>query len=206
MKRKLNGRTYVPGYGSLSVTVPGAVDGWYALHDKFGKLPMADLLAPAIAYAQDGFPVSQFICRAVGGEHGRPRLLPRCGGVRERAEDLSHRRRAAGRGPDVQEPRPCAAPIRRWRQGGRDAFYKGPIAKTMDAYFRRIGGRPAALEDFAAHRGEWVEPISVNYRGYDVYEMPPNSQGAAALEMLKILEGYDLKKPWGRALPIRCIS
>jgi gamma-glutamyltranspeptidase/glutathione hydrolase len=192
MKRKLGGRSYVPGYGSLSVTVPGAVDGWYALHDKFGKLPMADLLAPAISYARDGFPVSQFIAALWAANMDNLAGSPD-------VEEFENAQRtylingsppAQGqmfRNPDLARTYQALA------IGGRDAFYKGPIAKTMDAYFRRIGG-DLRLEDFAAHHGEWIDPISVNYRGYDVYEMPPNSQGAAALEMLKILEAYDLRK------------
>jgi gamma-glutamyltranspeptidase/glutathione hydrolase len=192
MKRKLGGRSYVPGYGSLSVTVPGAVDGWYALHDKFGKLPMADLLAPAISYARDGFPVSQFIAALWAANMDNLAGSPD-------VEEFENAQRtylvngappAQGqmfRNPDLARTYQALA------TGGRDAFYKGPMAKTMDAYFRRIGG-DLRFEDFAAHHGEWTDPISVNYRGYDVYEMPPNSQGAAALEMLKILEAYDLKK------------
>jgi gamma-glutamyltranspeptidase/glutathione hydrolase len=191
MKRKLNGRGYVPYYGSLSVTVPGAVDGWYALHEKFGKLPMPDLLAPAIAYARDGFPVSQYIAALW---RANMTGLSHSADVEEfenaqKTYFVNGQPPAQGtvfKNPDLAKSYSALA------QGGRDAFYKGPLAKTMDAYFRRIGG-DLRLEDFAAHRGEWVEPVGVNYRGYDVYELPPNSQGVAALEMLQILKGYDLK-------------
>jgi gamma-glutamyltranspeptidase/glutathione hydrolase len=191
MKRKLGGRAYVPAYGSLSVTVPGAVDGWFALHEKFGKLPMSDLLAPAIAYARDGFPVSQYISALWAANMANLSGSPDV----EEFENAQHTylindeppsQGQIFKNPDLSKTYQAIA------QGGRDAFYKGQIARTMDAYFKRIGG-DLRYEDLAAHRGEWVEPISVNYRGYDVYEMPPNSQGAAVLEMLKILEGYNLK-------------
>jgi len=191
MKRKLAGRTYVPGYGSLSVTVPGAVDGWYALHDKFGKVPMPDLFAPAIAYAKDGHPVSQYIAAL-----WRANMISLSNSSDVEEFENAQKTYLINGDPPVQgqifKNPDLARTYQTIAQGGRDAFYKGSIARTMDAYFRRIGG-DLRLEDFAAHKGEWVEPISVNYRGYDVYELPPNSQGAAALEMLKIIEGYNLK-------------
>ncbi|HMI94952.1 MAG TPA: gamma-glutamyltransferase [Micropepsaceae bacterium] len=192
MKRKLGGRSYVPGYGSLSVTVPGAVDGWYALHDKFGKLPMADLLAPAISYARDGFPVSQFISALWAANMDNLSGSPDVEEFENAQKTYLVNGSPPAQGQMFKNP-DLARTYQALAVGGRDAFYKGPMAKTMDTYFRRIGG-DLRYEDFAAHHGEWTDPISVNYRGYDVYEMPPNSQGAAALEMLKILEAYDLKK------------
>ncbi len=192
MKRKLDGNNNVPYFGSLSVTVPGAVDGWYALHDKFGKLPMADLLAPAVAYARDGFPVSQFIAALWAANMESLAFSPEV----EEFENAQKTYLVNGAPPvqgQVFKNPDLARTYQALQQGGRDAFYKGVLAKTMDAYFRRIGG-DLRYEDFAAHKGEWVDPITVNYRGYDVYELPPNGQGAAVLEMLKILEGYDLKK------------
>ena len=191
MQRKLAGRAYVPGYGSLSVTVPGTVDAWYALHGRFGKLPMPDLLAPAISYAREGFPVSQYISalwRAnMVGLSSSPEV--------EEFENAQRTYLIDGLPPvhgQIFKNPDLAKSYQALAQGGRDAFYKGPLARTMDSYFRRIGG-DLRLTDFAAHQGEWIEPISVNYRGYDVYELPPNSQGGAALQMLKILEGYNLK-------------
>jgi gamma-glutamyltranspeptidase/glutathione hydrolase len=192
LKRKLGGRNTMPAFGSLSVTVPGAVDGWYALHDRFGKLPMADLLAPAIAYARDGFPVSQYIAALWEANMEGLSLSPEV----EEFENAQKTYLMNGTAPaqgQIFKNADLARTYQALAQGGRDAFYKGQLAKTMDAYFRRIGG-DLRYEDFAAHKGEWVDPISVNYRGYDVYELPPNSQGGAVLEMLKILEGYDLKK------------
>ena len=191
MKRKLAGRAFVPAFGSLSVSVPGAVDGWYALHEKFGRLPMPDLLAPAIAYAREGFPVSQFIAAL-----WRANMISLANSSDvEEFENAQHTYLINGAPPvqgQIFKNPDLARTYTLLAQGGRDAFYKGAIAHSMDAYFRRIGG-DLKLEDFAGHHGEWVDPISVNYRGYDVYELPPNSQGATALEMLKILEGYNLK-------------
>jgi gamma-glutamyltranspeptidase / glutathione hydrolase len=192
MKRKLEGSPFVPAFGSLSVTVPGAVDGWYALHDKFGKLPMPELLAPAISYARDGFPVSQFIAALWAANMAN---LSASSEVEE-FQNAEHTYLIDGEPPvqgQIFKNPDLAHAYQILAQGGRDAFYKGALARTMDAYFRRIGG-DLRYEDFAAHHGEWIDPVSVNYRGYDVYELPPNSQGAAVLEMLKILEGYDLKK------------
>jgi gamma-glutamyltranspeptidase/glutathione hydrolase len=192
MKRKVAGRPAIPPFGSLSVTVPGAVDGWYALHDKFGKLPMTELLAPAIGYARDGFPVSQYIA-ALWAANMEGLAFS------QDVEEFENAQRTylMNGNPPVQgqvfKNPDLARTYQALAQGGRDAFYKGQLAKTMDAYFRRIGGA-LRYEDFASHRGEWVDPISVNYHGYDVYELPPNGQGAAVLEMLKILEGYDLRK------------
>jgi gamma-glutamyltranspeptidase/glutathione hydrolase len=191
MKRKLGDSPFIPGYGSLSVTVPGAVDGWFALHDKFGKLSMADILAPSIAYARDGYPVTQYIAALWAANMNN---LAHSADVEE-FENAQSTFLIDGKSPvqgQIFKNPDLAKTYQTIAQGGRDAFYKGTIAKTMDAYFRRIGG-DLRYEDFAAHRGDWVEPIGVTYRGYDVYELPPNDQGVAALEMLKIVEGYDLK-------------
>jgi gamma-glutamyltranspeptidase/glutathione hydrolase len=191
MKRKLGDSPFPPGHGSLSVTVPGTVDGWYALHDKFGKLPMPDILAPAIAYAREGFPVSQYISAAWRSSISYLALSPDIEEFENALKTYLIDGLPPAHGQIFKNP-DLARTYSALAQGGRDAFYKGALARTMDGYFKRIGG-DLRLEDFAAHRGEWVEPITVNYRGYDVYELPPNDQGMAALEMLKILEGFDLK-------------
>ncbi len=180
-----HGHETVPSWGPLPVTVPGAVDGWFALHDRFGKLPMKDLLAPAIGYAREGFPVSDVI--AYYWNLSVPRLKAYPGFLEQFTRD--------GRGPrkgELWRNPNLAATLEKIAKGGRDAFYKGEIARVIDAYFKANGGF-LSYEDMAAHHGEWVEPVSVNYRGYDVWELPPNGQGIAALQMLNILEGYDLK-------------
>jgi gamma-glutamyltranspeptidase/glutathione hydrolase len=184
---------HIPPLGSLPVTVPGTVDAWFALHGKFGKLPMADDLAPAIGYAKNGFPVSQLV--ALYWKHNFAAFEKNAAMIEERDNAkatylIDGHTPAEGevfRNPDLAET------LSRIAKGGRDEFYKGGIAKTIDAYFKRIGG-DLRYEDFARHHGEWVEPLTVNYRGYDVYELPPNGQGAAVLQMLQILKGFDLKK------------
>ena len=186
-------KPHIPPLGSLPITVPGTVDAWFALHDRFGKLPMADDLLPAIAYATNGFPVTELIAKYWKGN--MEAFAKDQGLIEEKANAratylIDGHAPAEGeifRNPDLAHTLSLIA------QGGRDAFYRGEIAHTIDAYFRRIGG-DLRYADFAAHHGEWVEPLSVNYRGYDVYELPPNGQGAAVLQMLQILKGFDLKK------------
>ena len=178
------GIKYVPLHGPLPVSVPGCVDGWFALHQKFGKLPIKELLQPAINYGREGFPVSEVIAYEMdyGSEgmedfpgfaatylpNGRP---PKKGEV--------------FKNPDLSNTYEMIA------KGGRDTFYKGAIARTIDAYMKKHGGF-LSYEDLASHSSNWVEPVSINYRGYDIWELPPNGQGTAALQMLNILEGYNI--------------
>lgn len=176
----------VPSFGPLPVTVPGAVDGWFALHDRFGKLPMKQVLAPAIRYAKEGHPVAPII--AWYWQRSVPRLKEYPGFL----EQFTIDGQAPQSGQIWKNPN-LAHTLEAIAKGGRDAFYRGEIADTIDAYFRAQGGF-LRKEDLAAHHGEWVEPVSVNYRGYDVWELPPNGQGIAALQMLNILEGFDLAK------------
>ena len=184
------GITDIPAHGPLPVSVPGAVDGWFALHDRFGKLPMREVLAPTIRYARDGHPVHQTI--AYYWERSVPRLSKFPGFTEQFTID--------GRAPRTGEmwKNPYLADtLQKIADGGRDAFYKGDIARTLDAYFKANGGF-LSYEDMAAHQGEWVEPVSTNYRGVDVWELPPNGQGIAALQMLNVLEGYDFSRiPFG---------
>ena len=186
-------RAHIPSFGSLPVTVPGTVDGWFALHGKFGKLPIAEDLAPAIGYAQNGFPVSQLIAMYWKGNMAN---FEKAGAMIEETANARATYLVDGHAPaegEVFRNPDLAHTLGLIAKGGRDEFYKGSIAHTIDAYFKRIGG-DLRYEDFASHHGEWVTPLGVNYRGYDVYELPPNSQGAAVLQMLQILKAYDLKK------------
>ncbi len=186
-------KPHIPSVGSLPITVPGAVDAWFALHQKFGKLPMTEDLAPAIGYATNGFPVTELISVYWKGNMA---AFQKMSGLIEESDNARHTYMPGGHTPEQGEifKNPdLANTLMMIAKGGRDAYYKGPIAHTIDAYFKRIGG-DLRYEDFAAHHGEWVTPLTVNYRGYDVYELPPNGQGAAALQMLNILKGYDLKK------------
>jgi gamma-glutamyltranspeptidase/glutathione hydrolase len=183
--RKLNSKT-IPPRGPLPVSVPGTVDGWFELHGKFGKLPMKDLLQPAIRYARDGFPVTEVIAE---GWARNAKLLKDYPNF---AATYMPNGRAPVKGEIFRNPL-LANTLSAIADGGRDAFYKGEIAQRIEKYFRANGGYLTAA-DMAAHRSEWVEPVSTNYRGYDVWELPPNTQGIAALQMLNILEAYDLKK------------
>ena len=182
---KEHGYTKIPPYGPLPVTTPGTVDGWFALHDRFGKLPMKSVLAPAIGYARDGFPLSELI--AYYWDLSVPRLSKFPGF----AEQFTINGRGPAKGEIWKNPN-LANTLEALAKGGRDAFYKGAIAHTIADYMKAQGGF-LSYEDLAAHKGQWVEPVSTNYRGYDVWELPPNGQGIAALQMLNILEGYDLK-------------
>ncbi len=195
MKERLAelGATEIPYRGALSVSVPGAVDGWFELHGKFGNLPMIEVLAPAIKYAKNGFPVSQVIAHQWKAGMGD---LEAAGDQIEEFENFKHTFLIEGAAPgegEVFKNPDLAKTYETIARGGRDAFYKGELADVMDAYFRRIGG-PLRKADFEAHHSDWVEPVSVNYRGYDVFELPPNGQGIAALQMLNILEGFDLQE------------
>ncbi len=182
---KDQGLTRIPSHGPLPVTVPGAVDGWFELHGRFGKLPMKEILAPAIGYAREGFPVSELI--AYYWQRSVP-TLEKFPGFRETYLPGG---RAPRKGEVFRNPN-LAATLEKIAAGGRDAFYKGDIARAIAAYMKRNGGF-LSYEDMAAHKSEWVDPVSTNYRGYDVWELPPNTQGIAALQMLNILEAYDLK-------------
>ncbi|MGA9794143.1 MAG: gamma-glutamyltransferase family protein [Rhizomicrobium sp.] len=196
-KAGMEPKLHIPPVGSLPITVPGAVDGWFALHDRFGKLPMTADLAPAIHYATIGFPVTQLISLYW---KGNMHAFERSKGLIEELDNARHTYlipdanggHTPAEGEIFKNP-DLANTLSMIAKGGRDVYYKGPIAHTIDAYFKRIGG-DLRYEDFADFHGEWVEPLSVNYRGYDVYELPPNGQGLAALEMLQILKHFDLKK------------
>ncbi|EGM71700.1 gamma-glutamyltransferase [Shewanella sp. HN-41] len=183
-KLKSLGLYYLPPLGPLPVSVPGAVDGWYELHNKFGKLPMADNLAPAIHYARDGFPVSELIAYYLEGSGKKLAKFP---GFKETYMPN-------GKMPAVGEifKNPALAnTYEKIAKGGRDAFYKGDIAKSIDKYMKAQGGY-LSYEDLSTHSSDWIEPVSVNYRGYDVWELPPNGQGIAALQILKTMEPFDV--------------
>ena len=187
---KEHGYTAIPAHGPLPVSVPGAIDGWFALHQRFGKLPMKAILAPTIDYAREGFPVTELIA------YYWALSVPRLSTFPGFTEQFTVDGRAPAKGEIWRNPH-LADTLEAIAKGGRDAFYKGAIARTIAAYMKAQDGF-LAYEDLANHAGEWVEPISTNYRGYDVWELPPNGQGLAALQMLNILEGYDFSKiPFG---------
>lgn len=181
-----NGYKDIPSYGPLPVTVPGAVRGWYDLHAKFGKLPMPENLAPAIRYARNGHPVPQTI--AYYWNLAVPRLSKYPGFI----EQFTLDGKAPSKGQVWKNPN-LANTLQAVADGGADAFYKGRIAKTIADYIQAQGGF-LSVEDLANHRGQWLEPISTTYRGVQVWELPPNGQGLAALQMLNILELSDFSK------------
>jgi gamma-glutamyltranspeptidase/glutathione hydrolase len=179
------GLRQVPGTGPLSWSVPGCVAGWEDLRAKFGTLPLADLLAPSITLAEDGFPVSEIIAGDWRSAEANLRRWP------DSAKTFLPGGRAPAAGEMFCNPN-LAATYRALASGGPAAFYRGELAKQMVAFSQANGGF-FSLRDFADHHSDWVEPVSTNYRGYDIWELPPNTQGIAALEMLNVLEGYDLK-------------
>ncbi len=180
-----NGYTEVPSWGPLPVTVPGAVDGWFALHQRFGKLRMRDVLAPTVHYARDGHPVHEVIA------YYWDRSVPRLSAYPGFTEQFTVGGRAPRKGELWKNPN-LADTLETIGREGRDAFYKGRIARVIGEFFAANDGFLSAA-DMAAHQGEWVDPVSTSYRGVDVWELPPNGQGIAALQILNLLEPYDLK-------------
>ena len=191
LREELGDRDSIPALGPLPVSVPGCVDGWFELHGRFGKLSMAENLAPAIGYAKEGFPVSELIAYY----WNRSSSLKRFPGF---GETFLPDGKAPAKGEIFRNPM-LASTLQKLADHGRDEFYKGTIAKTIDAFMKEHGGY-LSYEDLAAHKSEWVEPVSTTYRGYEVWELPPNGQGIAALQMLNVLEGYDFANiPFGSA-------
>lgn len=182
---KEQGMDKIPSHGPLPVSVPGAVDGWFELHNRFGSIPMTNILAPTIDYAKKGFPVSELIAWYMN------RSVP----ILSKFEGFKETYMPNGATPKKGEifvNQNLAATLEKIATGGRDAFYKGDIARTIAAYMKEQGGF-LSYEDLAEHTSTWVEPVSSNYRGYDVWELPPNGQGIAALQILNILEQYDIE-------------
>jgi gamma-glutamyltranspeptidase/glutathione hydrolase len=183
---KDNGFNSIPSHGPLPVTVPGAVDGWFMLHERFGKKPMRELLQPTIDYARDGFPVSQLI--SYYWQRSVPILSEFPGFLRQFTDDGN-----APKEGDIWRNPFLARTLERIASGGRAAFYRGDIAKTMADYVQENGGF-LSYDDLESHSGTWVDPVSTNYRGYDVWELPPNGQGIAALQILNIMELFDISE------------
>ncbi|NQU82108.1 MAG: gamma-glutamyltransferase [Bacteroidetes bacterium] len=181
---KKEGYNRIPSYGPLPVSVPGCVDGWFELHDKFGKLPMQEVLKPAINYAKNGFPVTELIAYYW---QGNARYLQKFPNFKEIFMPGGN---APKKGEIFKNPY-LAETLLKIAGQGRDCFYKGEMAHVIDKFMHEQGGF-LSFEDLAKHHSEWVEPISTNYRGYDVWELPPNGQGTAALQILNILEVFDI--------------
>ena len=178
----------IPAHGTLPISVPGCVDGWISLHEKFGKLPLEKVLEPAIRHARDGFPVSQVI--AYYWHASVRKLEPQPGFM----ETFTRNGRAPVEGELWKNP-DLAQSYERIAKEGRAGFYEGEVAERMARFVQEHGGY-LTVEDLASHRGEWVEPVSTNYRGVDVWQLPPNGQGLAVLQILNIMEGYPVRD-WG---------
>ena len=182
----------LPALGAVTVSTPGALDAWWTLHQRYGKLKWAELFEPAIHLAETGVPVPQIIGMYI--QRGMASFVKPGSGVEETANAVhtwAPNGKAVGEGDVFRNP-DLARTYRLIAEGGRDAYYDGPIAKTIDAYFKRIGGWLSA-EDLRNHHAEWSDPLVTNYRGVDVYGMAANTQGLATLQLLNIAENFDLR-------------
>ena len=198
LQEKIGDATSIPPLGHLPVSVPGAVDGWFELHDRFGALPMSEVLAPAAGYAKDGVPtppvIAYYFQRNLTGFERRMDMMQEFDNARATYfADGPPKKGALFKNPDL------ARTYEMIGEGGRDVFYKGEIARTMDAYMERIGGA-LRYDDFATHESEWVDVACVDYKGTELCELPPNGQGFAALQMANILKNVDLSQ-WERGSP-----
>jgi gamma-glutamyltranspeptidase/glutathione hydrolase len=183
----------LPKLGAVTVSTPGALDGWWTMHQRYGKLKWAELFEPAIHYCEAGSPVPQIIGWYI--KRNMAVFLRQGSGVEETANAVQTYS-PGGKAPneyDVRTNPDLARTYRMIAEGGRDAFYDGPISKTIDAYFKRIGGW-LSQEDLREHHAEWDEPLVTRYRGFDVYAMAANTQGLATLQMLNIIEQFDMRE------------
>ena len=182
---KENNFQSIPPYGPLPVSVPGCVDGWFELHDKFGKIKMSELLEPTIKYAENGFPVTELVAYYMKNASRNFEDYPN---FKETyyINDSTPYKGEIFKNPDLANTLKIIA------EKGRKGFYEGKIAKTISNFIIDQGGF-LSYDDLKSHKSEWIKPVSTNYRGYDIWELPPNGQGIAALQILNLLEGYDIK-------------
>ena len=182
---KNNGFSKIPAYGPLPVSVPGCVDGWFEMHEKFGSLNMKQILKPAINYAENGFPVSELVSYYLGISAKNFGKYP----------NFNETYLINGFSPkkgQIFKNKDLANTLKIISEKGRSGFYEGKIANIMSDFIINQGGF-LSYEDLKNHKSDWIEPVSTNYRGYDVWELPPNGQGIAALQMLNLLEKFDIK-------------
>ena len=175
----------IPAYGPLPVSVPGCVDGWFELHNKFGKIKMRDILNPTIKYAEDGFPVTELVSYYMDVASDNFKNYPN---FKETffIDDSTPLKGQVFKNPDL------ANTLRTIVKSGKKGFYEGEIAHRIANFVQDQGGF-LSYDDLKNHKSEWIEPVSTNYRGFDVWELPPNGQGIAALQILNLLEGYDIR-------------
>ena len=182
---KENNFKSIPAYGPLPVSVPGCVDGWFELHNKFGKIKMRDILNPTIRYAEDGFPVTELVSYYMDVASDNFKDYPN---FKETyfIDDSTPKKGQVFKNPDL------ANTLRTIVKSGKKGFYEGEIAHRIANFVQDQGGF-LSYDDLKNHKSEWIEPVSTNYRGFDVWELPPNGQGIAALQILNLLEGYDIR-------------
>ena len=182
---KKNNFTKIPAYGPLPVSVPGCVDGWFKMHEKFGALKMEEILEPAILYAENGFPVSELVSYYLEISARNFSKYPNFNET-YLINGLSPTKGQIFKNPDL------ANTLKIISKEGRSGFYEGKVAKIISEFIIDQGGF-LSYEDLKNHKSDWIEPVSTNYRGYDVWELPPNGQGIAALQILNLLEKFDIK-------------
>ena len=182
---KTNNYSSIPAYGPLPVSVPGCVDGWFELNERFGSMKMSSILKPAIEYAENGFPVTELVSYymelASNNFYNYPNF-----------KETYFINGASPKKGELFKNLDLANTLKIISNEGRKGFYEGEIANIISTFIQEQGGF-LSYEDLKNHRSEWVEPVSTNYRGYDIWELPPNGQGIAALQILNLLEGFDIK-------------
>ena len=182
---KENNMTQIPAYGPLPVSVPGCVDGWFEMHKRFGKISMEDILNPAINYAENGFPVTELVSYYMEVANKNFNQYPNF-------KETYHINGYTPKKGQLFKNKDLGKTLRLIAEKGRKGFYEGPVAKTISDFIIDQGGF-LSFEDLKNHSSDWIEPVSTNYRGYDIWELPPNGQGIAALQILNLLESFDIK-------------
>ena len=182
---KENNFESIPAYGPLPVSVPGCVDGWFELHEKFGKIEMSQILRPTIKYAEDGFPVSELVSYYMKVASNNFQEYPNF------KETYYINNSYPQKGQIFKNP-DLANTLKLIAKNGKKGFYEGKIANTIANFMKEQGGF-LSYDDLKNHKSEWINPVSTNYRGYDIWELPPNGQGIAALQILNLLEAYDIR-------------
>ena len=182
---KENNMTQIPAYGPLPVSVPGCVDGWFEMHRRFGKISMEDILNPAINYAEKGFPVTELVSYYMEIANKKFKEYPNF-------KETYHINGSTPKKGQLFKNKDLGKTLRLIAKKGRKGFYEGPVAKTISDFIIDQGGF-LSFEDLKNHSSDWIDPVSTNYRGYDIWELPPNGQGIAALQILNLLENFDIK-------------
>ena len=182
---KNNKFSEIPAYGPLPVSVPGCVDGWFEMHEKFGSTPMQDLLQPAIEYADNGFPVTELVSYYMKKASKNFDMYPNF-------KETYYINGTTPKKGQIFQNKDLANTLKVIAKKGRKGFYEGEIAKAMSDFIIEQGGF-LSHDNLKNHKSEWIDPVSTNYRGFDIWELPPNGQGIAALQILNLLEAYDIK-------------